>query len=402
MYKICTKGVLMRLYYLHRRTETGAWYVTFTDPDTGKLGIRRSTKTASKREAESIAQMWLRDGVPGVEKPSKKEFYTFLMEFWDFDNSEYFREQATMGKEPKRRHSRDMQGIIRRYFPDYFKTTLLSKIDEIALQKFLVHLKIEKKLSASTVNQARNAAFVALKYAKRHRLIKNFDFDAVLRASGRAEERGILEREEVKALFSLPWRDPRSRLICLIASQTGMRSGEIRALRLCDVQKDRIVVEHNWSEADGGLKSTKNGERREVPILPTLHEELTAYIKTYHQLFTLNSLLFPGANGNAPFVERQILKDFYSMLRQIGISDEERKERNIVFHSWRHYCAKNLAQVTNRAIGMAILGHKTSEMFDHYAAHVDKETFAKMGEAIQQGLGTTREEQIVLRFPKEA
>jgi integrase len=230
----------------------------------------------------------------------------------------------------------------------------LGKIDEISLQKFLIHLKIEKKLAASSVNQARNAAFVALKYAKRHKLIKNFDFDAVLRASGRAEERGILEREEVEALFSLPWRDPRSRLICLIASQTGMRSGEIRALRLCDIQKE---------------------------------------------LFALNSLLFPGANGNAPFVERQILKDFYSMLRQIGISDEE---RNIVFHSWRHYCAKNLAQVTNRAIGMAILGHKTSEMFDHYAAHVDKETFAKMGEAIQQGLAPYKEERKELRFPKEA
>jgi integrase len=90
------------------------------------------------------------------------------------------------------------------------------------------------------------------------------------------------------------------------------------------------------------------------------------------------------------------------MFRRIGISDEERRERNIVFHSWRHYCAKNLAQVTNRAIGMAILGHKTSVMFDHYAAHVDKETFAKMGEAIQQRLTPCSEERKELRFPKKA
>jgi hypothetical protein len=35
---------------------------------------------------------------------------------------------------------------------------------------------------------------------------------------------------------------------------------------------------------------------------------------------------------------------------------------------------------------MAILGHKTSSMFDHYADYADKETFDKMTEAIAQGL----------------
>jgi hypothetical protein len=35
---------------------------------------------------------------------------------------------------------------------------------------------------------------------------------------------------------------------------------------------------------------------------------------------------------------------------------------------------------------VAILGHKTSSMFDHYADHADKETFNKMTEAIEQGL----------------
>jgi len=64
--------------------------------------------------------------------------------------------------------------------------------------------------------------------------------------------RGILEHEEVDRLFSIPWRDERSRLVNLIASQTGMRMGEIRALRICDILIDRIRVSHAWSYADGG------------------------------------------------------------------------------------------------------------------------------------------------------
>ncbi|QQO08650.1 tyrosine-type recombinase/integrase [Breznakiella homolactica] len=324
------------------------------------------------------------------------------MDFWDFDTSSYFREMKTMGKEPKRRHSRDMQNIVQRYYKDYFKKKLLIQIDEMAIQDFLVHLKIDRGLSASTVNLARNACFVALKYAKRRKHIQKFDFDAVLRASGNIKERGILEREEAEKIFTLPWRDPRSRLINLIASQTGMRLGEVRSLRICDIHEDKINVEHSWSKIDGGLKSTKNRERRQVPILPELYNELLAYIKKHHRSSSINCLMFSGEKAETPYDEKQIKKDFYAVLYAAGISEAERKERNIVFHSWRHYCAKNLAQVTNRTIGMAILGHKTSIMFDHYASHIDKETFNKMAQAIKEGLKPGGGQEPEIMFPKQA
>jgi integrase len=130
-----------------------------------------------------------------------------------------------MGKEPKRRHAQEMQTLVDRYFDVYFGAIPLAVIDEVKFQKFLVYLQIEKKLSGATVNLARNAAFVALRYAKRNKIIKYFDFDAVLRAGGKPKERGILKREEVEKLFALEWRAPRSRLVNLIASQTGMRMG---------------------------------------------------------------------------------------------------------------------------------------------------------------------------------
>jgi hypothetical protein len=108
-----------------------------------------------------------------------------------------------MGKEPQRRHALDMQNMVKRYFEKYFNDKPLKQIDEIVLEDFLVYLKNQKKLSASTVNQARNSAFVALRYAKRRKIISTFDFDTVLRANGQPKERGILEKEEVAKLSRL-------------------------------------------------------------------------------------------------------------------------------------------------------------------------------------------------------
>jgi integrase len=290
-----------------------------------------------------------------------------------------------MGKEPHPEHALEMQKIVERYYRSYFQSALLCKIDEETLQKFLVHLKHEKHLSGSTINSIRNAAIKALRYAKRKKIIRNFDFDSVLRAGGKAKERGILEREEIDKLLSLQWASLRSYITVLIAANTGMRMGEIRALRVCDIHENRISVRHSWGRKSN-LKCTKNQETREIPILPSLYDEIMDYIRKMG-LYQLGSFLIPGNKPEIPYNNRQIGKDFNNMLNQIGIDDKTRKERGIVFHSWRHLMANRLAQNSaNKTIGMKILGLKTSRIFDHYASHIDKETFKQMTAVIENVL----------------
>jgi integrase len=104
-------------------------------------------------------------------------------------------------------------------------------------------------------------------------------------------------------------------------------------------------------------------------------------------LLNPDSYLLPGNSPDKPYDNRQIGRDFNKMLEIIGIDEQARKERGIVFHSWRHFIAKNLAETTtSRQIGMKILGHKTSRMFDHYANHTDKETFKMMAGALEKSL----------------
>ncbi len=372
----------MSLYYLSRRSASSSWYVAFRDAKTGQVGTKRSTKTSDKRKAESIAQTWLRDGVPGLNQKSNISFVDYLDAFWDYDESLYIMESLAAGHHIHRRHASDMRNLVRRYYRPYFGGRLLRTIDESELRSFILFLKTEKKLASATVNQTRNVAFVAIRYAKRDKLIESFDFDQVLRCGGSSLPRGILEPEEVKKLFEVQWRDPRSRLVNLISAGTGMRMGEIRALQVKDIGLDRIFVRHAWSLEDGGLKDPKNHEAREIPLLASLRQNILIYLDKSLVVFNPDSLLFPGNREGRPFDERQIVKDFYRSLDLIGINHIARKERNLVFHSWRHYTAKNLSMIAPKSIGMKILGHKTSTIFDHYANHMSKEDIATMRDAM--------------------
>jgi integrase len=275
-----------------------------------------------------------------------------------------------------------MKGHVGRYYVPFFKKTPLRETNEEKMTEFLVHLRTERHLSASTAKLVKNVAIIPLRYARRKKIIGGFDFEQVIKIHGKTAERGILERGEAEALFKLEWPDPRSRLANLVASQTGMRLGEILALRVCDILEDRINVLHSWSGADGGLKCTKNRENRTIPIASELHRELCAYMRKHAIDSMPENLVFPGRAKEKPYSGCLIIKDLYEMLEKIGISDAERKKRNIVFHSWRHYVAKHLSEVTTRNIGMKILGHKTPGLFDHYANHSNSETFDLMKSAL--------------------
>jgi len=413
----------MRHYYLRRRSEGGKWYVILMNINTKKQEISRCTGTYDEKQAHQIAQEWLVNGPPDSNRISKDKnkirytvFCDYLLAFWDYDTSEYIKEKITEGKQPKKTHLKDMKGIINRYYKPYFKDKLLCEITEEKLTEFLVYLKTEKNkerksankeeqekgLSSSTVKSARNAAIVPLRHAKRKKIIRTFDFDAVIKPNGDYVERGILNRDQVEALFKQKWRDIRAYLICKIASQTVMRLGEIRALRICDIFEDHIYVQHSWSENDGGLKCTKNRANRIIPILPELYQEIINYIKIMKISSGLDNLLFPGKIEGKPYCQKQINKEFHLMLEKIGISENERREINIVFHSWRHYGAKHLAENTDRNTGMAILGHKTPNLYDRYANHADKETFNKMSKAVKESFGTqiTVYKDNTIPFPK--
>ena len=74
---------------------------------------------------------------------------------------------------------------------------------------------------------------------------------------------------------------------------------------------------------------------------------------------------------------------FYEAMAEIGISEEQRKERNIVFHSLRHFCATILSQRTDMKTVQAILGHRSEKMSIHYSDHDTEEKLSNIKNIMQ-------------------
>ena len=56
----------------------------------------------------------------------------------------------------------------------------------------------------------------------------------------------------------------------------------------------------------------------------------------------------------------------YKAFEQIGITHQEREERNITFHSWRHFYNSLMRGKIHDAKLRRLTGHKTLEMTEHY------------------------------------
>jgi len=85
-------------------------------------------------------------------------------------------------------------------------------------------------------------------------------------------------------------------------------------------------------------------------------------------------LIFFGNDRKSPIRGELVLKELYRAFENIGISAEERKSRNITFHSWRHFYNSLLRGKIHDAKLRRLTGHRTLEMTEHYT-HFNIEDF---------------------------
>jgi hypothetical protein len=88
--------------------------------------------------------------------------------------------------------------------------------------------------------------------------------------------------------------------------------------------------------------------------------------------------------GENPVTRKQVYKALYEALAHIGIDEEQRKERNLSMHGWRHFFNTTLlmANVSDSKV-MSLTGHTTEKMRKHYT-HFDTTQFAEVVEVQEQ------------------
>ena len=307
-------------------------------------------------------------------------FESFAENFFT-EESDYVRHQRLRGREISTAHLRNEQAKLTNYAIPFFGGKMLKNIETEDMERFRDML-IERGLSASTVRQTQIAVRQVFEWATRRRVMQRVPL--IETVVGKAKERGVLSPEEVKALFQLPdW--PRKHLaINMLAYSTGMRLGEILALRRSSVHQAEgyVDVEVSWDRVTKSVKSTKTRKARFVPV-PTSVQSLLLETMDASPYREPEDLIFAGRKRSQPLDRKMVERVLFKMLERLGIDEDKRATRNISFHSSRHFYNSLLI---NRGIPdlkvKALTGHSTDAMTAHYYHIDDLKDVAALSETI--------------------
>jgi integrase len=330
----------------------------------GKRERRREAEEAARELAENLAGMVAAeaDYNPLADKP----LLEYVENFWSADGK-YAKEKALVEKKPLSAHymlsNRQLVKNKAVPFPG-FQGVTLGGLTKPLLRQWKLWMA-ERGTSGRMINGALLALRVPVKQAFDDDVIPVNPFAGVKRAAHKEKIRGILTPAEIKSLVEKPVVDPYTRLAVYLSLYCSMRMGEVRGLLWGDISDGVIHICHNWQEGEG-LKGCKMGSEGDVPMVRMVADLV-------NRVHVLSPLTGPGnfVMAQKPYhpVSREFLWEaLRTELKALGITEEERVRRNIVFHSLRH------SFVTACRIGglndfevMALSRHKDRKQLERYS-----------------------------------
>jgi integrase len=336
---------------------------------------------SSKAGARHIAEAWYssRGNVSRKNDPLLSEY---CLGFWDWNTSEYVKGKLERGQQISQNHCASAYYRVREYIQPRTKEIYLSQVTAGLLDSLQLRLKKELlKQSAKSINAIMSAVNLPIREAFRLGKIPHNPAANFRNLNNNSKRRGILSNGQIKEMFNLPFDTEAHRLAIATAIVTGMRLGEILALKITDMDFDFqglpvIWVRNSWA-VNIGLKSTKTGNIRVIPISGNLRENLLRYASGNPHG---NGFIFYSADAYKPLSAKVIERGFCNQLKKIGINDRERKEKGLCFHSLRHGFNSALrGKVSDGNLRLAT-GHLSKEMTDNYD-HLTDERLAEIRQA---------------------
>ena len=395
-------------FSLYKRHLSGGvyYYVCFWNPekksyDAGisietlraKLGDDSIRRIGTRSAAAAIAVRAYEEGLTVKEKKSPN-FIEYVLNFWDFDNSSYVKlKNKTKKNSIGRDHCLNMLGTFKKNFMKRINPSLkLSEITQSDIEAVIVSLIDEGKISEATINKVILSVQKPINEAFARGMIKTNPMQNISMLERYQKDRGIPTKAEVEAILEYLRKEGFAGRISIkiylavaLAATTGMRQGEIRALRKDAIEfvennleyEDQaiITVGESYAKLDG-FKSTKGKRVCHVPVSKTLAEELIRMAEQNPYGDTL--ILWSESSSTAPMAASYLLKYYYAALAADGITEEKRKERNIDFHSLRHFFNSMLRGQIDDSNLRLIVGHQSERMSDNYT-HEVRERLLQIG-----------------------
>lgn len=423
------------------------WYALFPDPDNPskrsaksvetlriKLGLPASTPMRRIKDVTLIVQKALDADIVRPDGKRDPIFIDYVNEYWDFENSKSIKLKNS--KRPNALgvdYATNIKGtFMKNAAPLLPKTLRLSQVKPTHIQHVIDTLfTAQPRLADATIYRVRQSMAIPLKNAVRQDLIPTNPMERVETVSVTKNSRGIPTRLELERLckeimlkgIEAGTFDRGVYLAILLAIYTGMREGEIRGLHAENIQ---VNTEGDWTifvaeayAAYAGFKVPKGKIERSVYPPAWLCEDLLDYAKKNP---CGSSLVFWSKNTSNPISASHIRKHLYRALWDLFEQDNDcvgelvqdrelidkkgnpvmirkgeaiRRERNIDFHSLRHYHTTKVAEskVIPEAILLKVIGHKDAKTTEGYT-HITKEMEDKLREVSNNILAFPAQEQV--------
>lgn len=407
--------LLMPDFCLSKRYDSPFWYVSFKNPYTQVYGTKKSTGTTNKVEATKIAYQMLFEekktafthilealkqtdltpsqaaDIVGVldskhlittiitkEDAGAESLSGFLTRFWNYDESPYVKEKLHKNHSIHLKYVKSNSSCVDLYWKPYFKDTPIAKLTKNDLNQFMESL--DAALSGARKNNIVKVGTIALKWAFNNHLIPKDITSGIVWFSKDEQKRFIFTPEQAAELFSRPWPHETSKLANMLAMTTGLRSGEIMALRKRDIGEDCLYVQHSWNYVDK-QKTTKNNENRTAYVLfPEILEGLKRLADSNPYNEGLDGYVFWASIPGKPRENPAWIADLRTVAKEIGFTTTEQ----ISFHGWRHFFTTYMYNELDEKVLQKATGHKTVEMLRHYANHDRDADAAAIQDAIKK------------------
>lgn len=359
---------------LRRRGDTDKWEVILThkDPMTGESLTTYHTVTAKTKRAaerardELIMQLELQGGAIGSNMTVQEYMDAFLL---------YKQYSGTVEASTIRGYRSDTK-----YINKYIGDVKLSELSIPVINKWMADA-VKDGYSPKTVTKSFRLFKQALKYAQAQDILTKNPCDFCKPPKRVKTPINALSREERNRMLSLA-RDAQPQPLAIaieLALTTGMRRGEVCALRWSDLNDDgTISVRRALAHADGGfyIKEPKTGSSiRTIPLTTYMFNLLTAMRDDSKRMFERLNTNFKAADpyilgtqttDSHAYNPTQFGKDFAAFCKMNGF--------DCTFHDLRHtFATMAIGNGVDVRTVASYLGHANVSMTLDIYADVDPE-----------------------------
>jgi len=320
------------------------------------------TKRTAEEELNALLADARRGTLPDSQARSGRTFGNACDEWLRYIEHDQQRASSTVA---------DYRNVVNgSLLPEFGRDTAIEKITTERIEKWREELLNDGELSRRTIQKMLVLLHGVMKRAKRRKWISSNPAEDVERVTvKRSGDFNVLSPVEVAAV-ARGTENEQDAAIVTVAAFTGLRLGELRALRWRDVDfaKSTVHVRGNYTHGQKGRP--KSGKVRSVPLIDQAARALDRISGREH-FAEPDDLVFCSVAGEH-LNDAPIRAAFYDALDAAELGEKRTKDDPIVFHDLRHTFGTLAVEAWPLHDVQAYMGHADIQTTMIYVHHTPK------------------------------